>query len=86
MKISLKTENFVPVHTKACFLPDGTVEVRKVDKEQPDENTYLKTKNLTFHAGTTACYNCLKMYSFTLSSLLYFQAPSSAVFEKGTIT
>ena len=51
MKIELKAENYVPVHTKACFLPDGTVEVRKVDKEQPDENTYLKAKNIAFHNG-----------------------------------
>ena len=31
-------------------------------------------------------YNCFKIYAFTFSSLLYFHAPSSAVFEKGTIT
>ena len=31
-------------------------------------------------------YSCLRIYAFTLSSLLYFQAPSSAVFAKGTIT
>ena len=31
-------------------------------------------------------HNCLKIYAFTLSSFEYFQAPSSAVLEKGTIT
>ena len=61
MKIALNTENFVPVHTKACFLPDRIVEIRKVDKEQPDENTYLKTKNLAFHNGVIEVDVCGKL-------------------------
>ena len=61
MKIALNTENFVPVHTKACFLPDRIVEIRRVDKEQPDENTYLKTKNLAFHNGVIEVDVCGKL-------------------------
>ena len=61
MKIELKAEIFVPVHTKASFLPDGTVEVRKVDKELPDENTYLKAKNIAFHNGVIEVDVCGKL-------------------------
>ena len=51
MNIQMKPENLVPVHTQAAFLPDGTVQVRKIDKQQPDENTYLKAKHTHFHNG-----------------------------------
>ncbi len=61
MKITMKAENFVPVHTKACFLQDGTTEVRKTDKEQPDENTYLKLKDFTFHNGVIEVDVCGKL-------------------------
>ena len=61
MKIALNAEKFVPVHTKACFLPDETVEVCKVDKEQPDENTFLKAKNLAFHNGVIEVDVCGKL-------------------------
>ncbi len=61
MKIALNVENFVPVHTKACFLPDETVEVCKVDKVQPDENTFLKVKNLAFHNGIIEVDVCGKL-------------------------
>ena len=51
MNIQMKPESFIPVHTKAAFLPDGTVQVRKIDKQQPDENTYLKVRDIRFHNG-----------------------------------
>ncbi len=58
MKMTLNAENCVPVHTRACFFPDGTAEVRKVDKEQPDENTYLKVKETAFHNGVIEVEVC----------------------------
>ena len=51
MNIRINPENFAPVHTKATFLPDGTVQTHKTDKQQPDENTYLKVKGIGFHNG-----------------------------------
>ena len=51
MNIWMNPEYFVPVHTKTAFLPDGTVQVSKIDKQQPDENTYLKVKDIRFHNG-----------------------------------
>ncbi|MBR5344885.1 MAG: hypothetical protein IK127_03590 [Clostridia bacterium] len=51
MNIRMAGENFVSVHTQAAYLPDETVEVRKIDKPLPDENTYLKAKGLSFHNG-----------------------------------
>ncbi len=51
MNIRINPENFAPVHTKAAFLPDGTVQTHKTDKQQPDENTYLKVKGIGFHNG-----------------------------------
>ena len=42
MRIELTPDHMTPVHTRAEYLPDGAVAIRKVDKEQPDENTYLK--------------------------------------------
>ncbi len=51
MNIRMNPENFVSVHTKAAFLPDGTVQVSKIDKQQPDENTYLKARDVCFHNG-----------------------------------
>ena len=51
MKIEIAKERFNTVHTQASFLPDGIVELRKIDKEQPDENTYLKLNEMVFHNG-----------------------------------
>lgn len=51
MNIQMRKESFVPVHTRAEYLPDGVVRVCKIDKEQPDENTYLKAKEVCFHNG-----------------------------------
>ena len=51
MNIQMNPENFSSVHTKAAFLPEGTVQVSKIDKQQPDENTYLKARDIRFHNG-----------------------------------
>ena len=47
-KIDIKKENFAEVHTEAHYEEDGTVEVIKIDKLLPDENTYLRTKEIEF--------------------------------------
>ena len=49
--IRITEENFTVVHTKAVFHPDGTAQVCKTDKMQPDENTYLKLNDFCFHNG-----------------------------------
>ncbi len=51
MKIEMTENNFTPVHTKAEYLPEGVIRVRKIHKELPDENTYLKLEDLEFHNG-----------------------------------
>ena len=51
MKIEMTENNFTPVHTKTEYLPEGVIRVRKIHKELPDENTYLKLKDLDFHNG-----------------------------------
>lgn len=51
MQIELNNENCILVHTRVNYLPDGSVEVCKIDKDLPDENTYLKTKDTAFHNG-----------------------------------
>ncbi|MBQ9008684.1 MAG: hypothetical protein IJ088_05060 [Clostridia bacterium] len=57
----MEAGNFIPVHTKAAFLQDGTVRVRKTDKMQPDENTYLKAGNVEFHNGVIEVDVCGKL-------------------------
>ena len=47
-RIDIKKENFTAVHTEAHYEEDGTVEVIKIDKLLPDENTYLRTKEIEF--------------------------------------
>ena len=59
--IEMKPEGFIPVHTKAVFPGDETVRVCKVDKMQPDENTYLKVKELDFHNGVIEVDVCGKL-------------------------
>ncbi len=51
MNMKLTPERTTSVHTCADFLPDDVVEVRKTDKVQPDENTYLRVNGVDFHNG-----------------------------------
>lgn len=52
MNITLANQTVTAVHTQAAFPTKGTVELRKIDKELPDENTYLKINDIDFHNGT----------------------------------
>ncbi len=52
MKIEMIDKCFTAVHTRAAYLPDDVIELCKIDKEQPDENTYLKVNDIAFHNGT----------------------------------
>ena len=61
MRITLTKETTAAVHTHADFLPDGIVELRKTDKVQPDENTYLKIRDLDFHNGVIEADVCGKL-------------------------
>ena len=58
MRIELTEAATAAVHTGAVFLPDGVVRLRKTDKEQPDENTYLKIRDLDFHNGVIEADVC----------------------------
>ena len=58
MNISMTPESFTPIHTQAVFLPDGTAQVSKIDKQQPDENTYLKANGIRFHNGVIEADVC----------------------------
>ena len=61
MKISIENTGFTSVHTHAEYLPDKTVRVYKIDKELPDENTYLKVNDVVFHNGTIEVDVCGKL-------------------------
>ncbi len=61
MSITLTRDGTTAVHTRAEFLPDGIVRLRKTDKEQPDENTYLKVKGPDFHNGVIEADVCGKL-------------------------
>ncbi len=61
MNVELTREKTEEVHTHAGFLPEGIVRVRKTDKTQPDENTYLKVKELCFHNGVIEVDVCGKL-------------------------
>lgn len=52
MNITLTNQTVTAVHTQVAFPTKGTVELRKIDKELPDENTYLKINDIDFHNGT----------------------------------
>ena len=52
MKDNIPKDCYTEVHTKAQFHPDGMIELYKTDKQQPDENTYLKRNDIIFHNGT----------------------------------
>ena len=51
MNIDLKSENLIPVHTAVEYAGDA-VRARKIEKELPDENTYVRLRDLDFHNGT----------------------------------
>ena len=51
MNIEIREGTCTAVHTRAVYLPDGTVELCKIDKDAPDENTYLKINDVAFHNG-----------------------------------
>ena len=59
MKYSQK--NYTPVHTNVSYLPDGILQVQKIDKELPDENTYLKLNEVSFHNGVIEVDVCGKL-------------------------
>ena len=61
MNIDFQKDRFEYVHTDASFLSDGTVRVRKIDKELPDENTYLKVRDIPFHTGVIEVDVCGKL-------------------------
>ena len=52
MSIELNRETLLPVHTALEFPETGFVRVAKIDKAQPDENTYARLKDFDFHNGT----------------------------------
>lgn len=51
MHIDFRQDALQTVHT-ALELRDGIARVRKTDKAQPDENTYVKVLGCDFHNGT----------------------------------
>jgi len=51
MNIELTKENLIPVHTALSFCEDGVARAHKIDKALPDENTYVKVKDISFHNG-----------------------------------
>lgn len=51
MELQLTRESTFAVHTAVEYLPDGTLRVHKADKKLPDENTYVKLRNIAFHNG-----------------------------------
>lgn len=50
MKIELSQGNLIPVHT-AMEAEGGLVRARKIDKDIPDENTYVRVREGVFHNG-----------------------------------
>ena len=61
MNIDMIKDNFTAVHTLPAFLGDGIVRIRKIDKELPDENTYLKANDIIFHNGIIEVDVCGKL-------------------------
>ena len=58
MRIQMNGENSIAVHTAVQYFPDATVRVHKIDKVHPDENTYLKLKDVDFHNGVIEADVC----------------------------
>ncbi len=61
MNIDISKDNFTAVHTLPEFPGDGIVRIRKIDKELPDENTYLKINGVVFHNGIIEADVCGKL-------------------------
>lgn len=61
MKIRLCEQNTENVHTHAEYLPDALVRIRKIDKTQPDENTYLRLNDVSFHNGVIDVDVCAQL-------------------------
>ncbi len=87
MHITLARETTSAVHTHADFLPDGVVELRKTDKVQPDENTYLKIRDLDFHNGVIEVDVCGKLlpdapdYARGFIGIVFRTSPDDSEFE-----
>lgn len=58
---NISEDRYTEVHTKAAFHPDGVIELCKIDKELPDENTYLKLNDVLFHNGVIEVDVCGKL-------------------------
>lgn len=61
MNIDISEDIFTAVHTLPEFPGDGSVRIRKIDKELPDENTYLKINDVVFHNGIIEVDVCGKL-------------------------
>ena len=61
MKLQLTQHNTQPIHTAVEYLPNNIVRIHKIDKLQPDENTYLKVKDIVFHNGVIEADVCGKL-------------------------
>ena len=61
MKIDFQQSALRCVHTALDLLPDGVARVKKIDKEQPDENTYVKLADCDFHNGVIELDVCGKL-------------------------
>ncbi len=59
--MKLTPERVTPIHTHVDFLPENIAEVRKTDKTQPDENTYLEINGIDFHNGVIEVDVCGKL-------------------------
>lgn len=61
MRANISEKLYTAVHTNVEYHPDGVIEIYKIDKEQPDENTYLKRHDVIFHNGTIDVDVCGKI-------------------------
>lgn len=50
MSVTFTKENLIPVHT-LLSIEEGIARVAKTDNKQPDENTYVRVKETSFHNG-----------------------------------
>lgn len=66
---TLNKHNIIPVNTKIEELKDGIRVIKSAKIEIPDENTYAKLKDVSFHNGTI---------SLTMHSRLLPDAPAHA--------
>ena len=64
MNIDISEDIFTAVHTLSEFPGDGSVRIRKIDKELPDENTYLKINDVVFHNGIIEVDVCGKLLKY----------------------